>query len=978
MTNRQTVPVSIKEQFYNLLENLFIDAELEGNSGYINLMNARSQFYKKVIIPAIDKSIDKFRQDAAKKFGKNSDEIEVLENAIYNLLYTFYNRYFTGSSIYYNNIHPSNPAIVEPYSKQQTLTGVDVSQRQYETFDTINDVVLFWKTNGLYYIKSDKQWNSMDIVIENGEKNFTFHFDVSDLEHKVNNEKISLVYEFGGIEKNKIIIKVQKSKKGKKTKIDNIVKNINMPEVDVELIKKAIAKFKKQSEVDYFIHKNARGFLDNELRLFISDALSQSEEPLNDILNPESQLVWQYVRYIGSLVNYLVGIFENELAKMWNKPRFVKNSHYVITLDRIWNKGEKGKEVVKEIVKYLIKQKEQAYKEITELRKLNSFIEKVSHEYKTLIADWYVMGFINEDFNPNDILKVETGKGMLKERKEDLNPQYKYLPIDTKYLPEEFEYKILSLFDNLDEELDGWAIKSENYQALNTILPKWREKVQTIYIDPPFNTSSSEIAYINTYRDSSWLSMIMNRLEIAKDFMNEKGIIIVAIDDTECRYLLCAMEELFGVNNFVGVITTLANPQGRVEKFLSAVNEYNLIYAKNIDHLQGLSVLKKGRWTNLKRTGTNSRREERPNRFFPILEKNGKLYLIKRDEYEQLYDRERKTFNDEYLQTLIAKYEAEGYSVILPKSKTGEYLVWQRTFERVYRELDTYRYENGNIYTPPIVRKTPRTIWVDSKYSNPEYGTELLKNMMGEALSDNTPKSVYTVMDMCNLANAEIILDFFAGSGTTAHAVMKLNKEDSGKRKFIVIEMGDHFNTVLLPRIKKVAYSLNWKDGKPIPPDKKQEYPEGVSTFVKYYELEQFEEILRRVKYNPEFVVPSEATLNAPIVGWLETDIAGTFNFKNKNIFIFQDKLLDYVHITEDGIEFIIEHPRATTKDKENLDKIDIAETISNLIGLKIKRIEKDDKGKLHIVFENNKIITYPFTHKDFEKFNLSQLVAWK
>ncbi len=895
MANRQTVSVSIKEQFYNLLENLFIGTTIEGNSGYVNLMNARSQFYKHVIVPAIDKAMDKFKHDASKRLSKSLEEIESLENAIYDLLYTFYSRYFTGSSIYYNNIHPSNPAIVEPYSKQQTFTGMNVDKRQYETFDTTNDVVLFWKTNGLYYIKSDKQWLSIDVTINKGEKNFTFHFDVAELEHKINNEKISLIYKFGGIEKNKIIIKVRKRKKSKKTEIDDIVKDINMPEVGAELVKKAIAKFEKQSEVDYFIHKNARGFLDNELRLFIADSLSQSEEPLNDILNPESQLVWQYVRYIGSLVNYLVGIFEDELVRMWNKPRFVKNSHYVITLDKIWEKGEMGKEVVKEIVKYLKEQEGQFKEEVERIGDLKKRIREryekaLNIGYSTLLTDWYVLGIIDANFDVNNVLEVKTGKGMLEEKTEELNPKWQFLPVDTKFLPEELEYKILSLFDNLDDALDGWLIHSENYQALNTILPKWREKAQTIYIDPPFNTGK-DFDYVDGYQDSTWLTLMDNRLRLAREVLNDRGSLWFHIDWHAIEHAKFVLRFSSGMEEINEIIWAY-NSGGNSEGFFAKKHDYIIVSAKSVEsvYIRPPKVLKK--------------------KF------EGKIEWLRE---------KGKVMKDE-----------KGEYVWFNKSKGIK--------EYIYGIMTDVWDDISVINSQAIER-------VGFFTQKPE---DLLKRIITSTSKPN-----------------DLVLDFFLGSGTTTAVAHKLG------RKWIGIEMGEHFYTVDLPRMKKVLFYD--KSGISKDKDVKNFYDKDkAGGFFKYYELEQFEEILRKVKYNPEFVVPSEATLNAPVVGWLEIDIAGTFNFMNKNIFVFQDKLLDYVHITENGIEFIIEHPQTTTKSKENLDKVDIAETLSNLTGWKIKKIEKDEKGRLRIIFENNKVITYPFTHKDFEKLHLFQLVTWK
>ncbi|MDW7973642.1 MAG: site-specific DNA-methyltransferase, partial [Thermodesulfovibrio sp.] len=133
------------------------------------------------------------------------------------------------------------------------------------------------------------------------------------------------------------------------------------------------------------------------------------------------------------------------------------------------------------------------------------------------------------------------------------NPHYQYLPIDTRYF-KDLELEILALFDDLDESLDGWLIKSENYQALNTILPKWKEKVQCIYIDPPYNTTNDEFVYQDVYRHSSWCTMMENRLQKARGLLSSLGMIFVSIDDNEQANLRKLMDFVFGADNFVASV----------------------------------------------------------------------------------------------------------------------------------------------------------------------------------------------------------------------------------------------------------------------------------------------------------------------------------------------------------------------------------------------------------------------------------------
>jgi len=170
--------------------------------------------------------------------------------------------------------------------------------------------------------------------------------------------------------------------------------------------------------------------------------------------------------------------FEDELVKIWNKPKFVLNSNYVITLDKI---AERKIDLVKDILEH--------------------------DNFEKQVEEWIDLEIVQSNFNGQNILYDSSGENKL-------NDKFKYLPIDTK-LFKDIELDILNLFKNLDDALDGYLIKSENYQALNTILPKLKGDVRIIYIDPPFNTGSDEFIYKDKYRHASWLSLMQNRLVLA-------------------------------------------------------------------------------------------------------------------------------------------------------------------------------------------------------------------------------------------------------------------------------------------------------------------------------------------------------------------------------------------------------------------------------------------------------------------------------
>jgi len=293
----------------------------------------------------------------------------------------------------------------------------------------------------LYYVKSDKVFKNLEIEI----KDKKYIFDVSNMEGKKANEKRSLVYELQSIENGSLTFTVVYSERGRKTKIEDIIKaakkeNIKLKEED---LKRAFQVFEKQSNVDYFINKDAKKFLSEQLDMWIYQYMFAQEVEFD--IKRFSQ-IQDFKKVASKLINF-ISQFENELVKIWNKPRFVLNSNIVVTIDKLLAKGF----------------------DIDRLKNHPNF--------KQQQQEWEELG-------------IDQGDGLLKNS---------FLPIDTKYFSE-FKDEIEELFD--EDEFNGLLIKSENYQALNTIAPRFKGKVDLIYIDPPFNTGD-DFAYIDRFQDST-------------------------------------------------------------------------------------------------------------------------------------------------------------------------------------------------------------------------------------------------------------------------------------------------------------------------------------------------------------------------------------------------------------------------------------------------------------------------------------------
>jgi len=463
------------------------------------------------------------------------------------------------------------------------------------------------------------------------------------------------------------------------------------------------------------------------------------------------------------------------------------------------------------------------------------------------------------------------------------------LPIDTKYF-KDLELEILNLFDNLDQSLDGWLIKSENWQALNTIFPKFKEKIQTIYIDPPFNKEQeADYFYSVKFKDATWITMLENRLRLARDLLKDTGSIFVRCDYNGNMYVRLLMNEIFGEENFRNeIIVKRGAPKAglflQFETLKSIGVMYDNLYwfSKNVEKVYGkfiqkLSEARRGYWTSFKKI------YDRPTMRYEILG-------INLTEGQWMWNKER------------AYKAVENYQKYLEiAKKTGETL--EEYWERTGRKLDFIRRQGDTIqyWVPPKEEALLDNNWLDipgysSRWNFKTENSEILLKRVIESTSNE----------------GDLVLDFFLGSGTTTAVAHKLG------RKWIGVEMGEHFYSVVLPRMKKVlAYD---KSGISKEKDVKEKYnQQKAGGFFKYYELEQYEDTLRKTKYEDSdlFEIPSQSPYS-------------------QYIFMKDKKMLDALEL-----DF------KNNKVKVNLEKlypnIDIAETLSNLLGKWIKRISENE-----------------------------------
>jgi adenine-specific DNA-methyltransferase len=388
--------------------------------------------------------------------------------------------------------------------------------------------------------------------------------------------------------------------------------------------------------------------------------------------------------------------------------------------------------------------------------------------------------------------------------------------------------KELHLNTTLSKNIDttqNLVLKGDNLDSLKILKSHYSGKIKCIYIDPPYNTANDEFIYPDKFNKeeaevlgmanlseddfarmdfsfktkkshNGWLAFMYPRLLLARDLLSKDGVIFISIDDNEQANLKLLCDDVFGEENFVANLPTIMNLKGNNDEYgFAGTHEYTLVYAKNKEFLQlnefsinddeledwsedDYGFYKQG--ANLKATGTNAPREKRPNLYFPIfLDDENNIYITEDDTPPKDYMGNIVTLypitNEQEMSWRWSKnkFLAEKYNVIISRNGT----------------IGIYKKQRPSLGDMPS--KKPKTIFYKPEYSSGN-GTSQIKELLNERLFSN-PKPLRLVRDFIELGlgNNDIILDFFAGSGTTAHAVMQLNAEDGGNRKFILCQIDE-------------------------------------------------------------------------------------------------------------------------------------------------------------------------------------------
>jgi len=859
---------------------------------------------------------------AALEKAKSAKGREALEATIYNHLYTFFNRYYQDGDFISKRRYSKRERYAIPYNGEE--------------------VMLYWANHDQYYIKTGEYFTDYTWKATSG---VTVHFKLTAADVEQNNVKgdkrfflpqlggiawdesaqsLTIPFEFRPLNGQEAITYAGKSQQ--ETIIAKAVENIpkqrpvksaplalaaldaekrrNKEGESVTYLEHHLRYYIRGNTSDFFIHKDLKGFLSRELDFYLKNEVLNLDEM--DAAGVDLSEGWfQMMRLIKKVGGHIIAFLAQieEFQKMlWEKRKFVTETFYCITMINI---------------------PEEFYPEI-------AACEAQWEEWKTLLR-------IDEE----DASRFTAGKGK-KDRRMEFLKTHPTLVLDTRHFTsgsstgsgQYFTDRLLASFEDINEVTDGLLVNSENWQALRLLLDSYSENIQCIYIDPPYNTGNDEFIYKDSYQHSSWLTQIDQVMSVARSLMSKSSAFFASCDDNEINRFRELLDALFGIENFESQIIIQSNKRGQTYKSIAKTHEYLLVYDGDENtKLNGLPRdIENGDedqyghyelW-ELRNRNPKFGRFNRPNLFFPI-------YVSE------------KEYNDNSYSCVSVTKTKDMPIAVYPKNSAGEDSCWRWSSKKVESASQLgdqiliakkTRTDEWRVFEKSRKSfKAPKSIWFDTKVIN-EQGTTALGNMGFKNFGFPKPIGLIELVVQIGLSETDTTLDFFAGTGTTGHAIINLNRQDQGERKFILVEMADYFDTVLLPRIKKVTFSPEWKDGKPKRMATAEE-AERSPRIVKVIRLESYEDALNNIAFDDpsgQQAMQFEDYLLQYMLKW-ETRHSETL----LNVEQLTKPFSYQLHIHRDG--------------ETRTQAVDLPETFAYLLGLNVrKRFVLNDTDRRYLV----------------------------
>lgn len=660
------------------------------------------------------------------------------------------------------------------------------------------------------------------------------------------------------------------------------------------LLLRHLTQFTKKNTADFFIHKNLSAFLTGELDQFIKTECLRLDELLG---GAEGDFALQTARaratkQVGDTIIALLSSVEDFQKRLFEKRKFVLRTDYVFTLDRV-----------------------------------------PAALHASVLANAGQRQEWRDLYDVDGLLRAEgvlgAGAGLTPEALQ--SEPFCRLPVDTRHFEAAFTAALLGSVEDLDALTDGVLFNSENFQALNLMTETYRERVKCLHIDPPYNTETSGFLYKNDYKHSSWLSMMENRLAVSLGVLTNDASYICHIDENEYERL-SALYDTLSLASAGTVIWDKRNPMNG-GMGVAVQHEYIIWRTRQTEPIYLL----------------NENAQAILNKAKEFIEKEGSVNECVRAEFSQWISGNAALSGGERAYRFIDNsgnvYQSVSLRAPEPRNDPKFHLPlihpitgrpcpvppngFSRTPETLQEMMEQHKILFGVDETTQPRQK------VDLKEDTKRQITSVLPDAMkGTAYTAPMginfpychPCSLYeTLIGAVTHSRNELVLDYFAGSGTTGHAVINLNRNDDGSRKYILCEMGTYFDSVLLPRLKKAAFASTWRDGKPTSRD-------AVSQTLKYHTLEQYEDTLNNLLLRPD----AESQQALDVFGedyllryLLDFDTAGSPALLNV------DALADPLHYAL----------RVRAGDDFAHQAVDLPETFSYLLGLRVRKIRAFTDG---------------------------------
>jgi adenine-specific DNA-methyltransferase len=800
-------------------------------------------------------------------------DISALESQIFSDLYSFFRRYYQEGDF---------------LSLRRYKEGVYAIPYEGE------EVKLHWANNDQYYVKSSEYLRDYSFRVE-GDRRVHFRLVAADANRDNNkapngNDRRFILDETEPvkIENSDLIIRFEYRHDSEKRKQDvlnaqAVTTVLSSPKAAAWIsalaapvpspsdpnrciFSKHLSDYTARNSFDYFIHKEARAFLRRELDFYIKNEVMN----LDDVQSAVAPKVEQYLSRIRVLRNIahkiidFIAQLEEFQKKLWLKKKFVVATNYCVTLDRV------PVDLYPEIVDNDAQRKE------------------------------WVRLFAIDRIDPD----VLGNPGYSEPLTIDFLRVNQSLAIDTVFFPPEFKDVLLSGITDLDETTDAVLIHGDNLQAMNLLRDRYTRQVRCIFIDPPYNTGNDEFIYRDSYQHSCWLSMLFDRLAVSRTLLTEDGSLWCTLDSAESPRFWLLAEDVFGADNFRGHIAWQHSVQTKGYAGTLAVAHNNVfIFSRSQDFELGV----------LERTEAHNSSYSNPDNDPKGPWRTG--YLV----------------NSLYRPNLIYEVTSPSGKPIPPPSNGWRYS--RETMEKRIQTGEIFFSEDESrlirkIYLGDQEGHVPTSVWLADDSGTSRSGNLELKKLIPDS-PITTVKPTELVERIATIAaeSTSLVMDFFAGSGTTGHAIINLNRSDGGRRKVILVEAADFFYSVLKPRLLKAAYSPEWKDGIP------SKRNSSLSQLLKYIRLESYEDTLNNLELHrtetQQSLLEANGSVYEEYMLRYMLDVESKASAPLLNLQEFKDPFGYLLRI-------------ATTSVGETVPlRVDLVETFNYLLGLRVKQIDK-------------------------------------